>query len=209
MAKTKNGVSGSVSGKVGNTVYSSWKGIEVVKSKPVRKAPLSQKQIDNNFVFGLTQAWLRPIIPLLQVGFRDYAPTNQGVTAAKSYIHRHALTKDGLNSSIAPEKMMVSYGPLPSADNIATELTPEKELIFTWDPTVKAKASALDQALLLAYNIKDADANYSLGGDFRKSGTGKLNLRSFTPGDFHLYLAFVSADGAMQSDSVYLGKVTV
>src|SRR5690606_21908988 len=101
MARSKDG---KLRGKVGNLGHTSWKGIEVIKTAPVRKEPFSEKQLQSQYIFKLTQDWLRPIIPLLKIGFKGYTLTNEGVTAAKSYLSKFALDKDGYDSSIDPTR---------------------------------------------------------------------------------------------------------
>ena len=211
MAKTKNGLTGSVSGKVGNLVFCTWKGIEYVRLAPSKRSGVpSKKELANRWIFGeLTQGWIKPISPFLKIGFQGYTPTNQGITAAKSYLYKHALTMDGFNSSIDPSKMLVSYGSLGNPEDVQITLNPQKELVFTWNPATGRDQSQRDQAMLLAYNIEKESAVMSLGGEFRSTGTEKLELASATPGDFHVYLAFLAQDRSRQSESLYLGTVTV
>ena len=209
MAKSGNGGRGPLRGKVGNQVFTTWNGIEVVKSAPIRTAPFTEKQLQAQYVFKLTQDWLTPIVPFLKIGFKGYTQTNQGVTAAKSYLTHNALTKAGYESTIDPSKMLVSYGALPLPGNIAVELTAEKDLVFTWDPSVTRGMSQRDQALLLAYNVEGADEVSNLGDHFRKEGTASISLAKKKPGNYHVYLAFVAEDRSRQSNSVYLGSVSI
>jgi len=206
MARSKDG---KLRGKVGNLVHTSWKGIEVIKTAPVRKEPFSEKQLQSQYIFKLTQDWLRPIMPLLKIGFKGYTLTNEGVTAAKSYLSKFALDKDGYDSSIDPTRMLVSYGDLPLSDGIQVPLTPGKELQFSWSPAVTREMAPLDQVLLLAYNVEKAAEVSSLGGHFRKAGTASISLANAKPGEYHIYLAFVAEDRSRQSNSMYLGVVTV
>ena len=209
MAKSKSGMNGQVRGKVGNLVYSSWKGIDVVKRAPVRTAPFTEKQKLQQWLFKLTQDWLNPISTVLKIGFKAYTETNQGVTAAKSYLFKNALIRDGYNSWVDPSLMLVSYGNLTPAANLAVILKPENELVFTWDTSVSTGQNQLDQVLLLAYNVQEKEAVSSLGGHFRKDGTASLSLLNRKAGEYHLYAAFVAADRSRQSNSVYLGSVPV
>lgn len=205
----KKGNNGALRGKVGNLVYTSWKGIEVVKTAPVRKEGFSEKQLQSQYIFRLTQDWLRPIMPFVKIGFKGYTQTNEGVTAAKSYLSHHALNKAGYESTIDASRMLVSYGDLPLSDNIQVQLTAQKVLQFSWDPAVTRDMAPLDQVMLLAYNVEKAAEVSSLGGHFRKAGTASISLANAKPGDYHVYLAFVAEDRSRQSNSVYLGTVTV
>ena len=95
MANNEDGILGPLKGKVGPVVGSSWRGIPYVKSAPVRKKPPSQKELENRHIFAFTQQWLEPIKEFLKQGFKNYSRTNYGVNAAKSFLYKFALIKDG------------------------------------------------------------------------------------------------------------------
>ena len=210
MAKTKNGLNGQVSGKVGNVVYSSWRGIPYVRAAPSKRAAPSEKEKANHWIFGeLTQGWITPIAEFLKIGFKGYTQTNQGLTAAKSYLYRNALHQDGFNSTIDPALMLVSYGSLANPEEASVGLNDQKELVFTWNPTTGRNQSQRDQALLLAYNVEKEKAKMSLAGEFRSTGTDLLDLSTAEPGVYHVYMAFLAQDRSRQSNSMYLGTVTL
>lgn len=52
MAKTENPIIGATSGKIGNVIFSTWKGLNVIRSKPIKvKNPRTEKQILNRDKF--------------------------------------------------------------------------------------------------------------------------------------------------------------
>lgn len=209
MGKLKNGLHGPVTGKVGNVVYSTWNDQNVVKSAPVRTAPFTEKEEINHWRFAKAQDWIRPIGSFLKIGFRNHTPTSKGMNAAKSYLMKNAFPKEGWNSRIIPSLVMVSAGTLALPDDIQVSIDESALLTFTWNPVSGQDQAPLDQVMLMAYNVEAEDARISLGGNFRKSGTASLDLSHSTPGEHHLYLAFVAHDQSRQSNSVYLGEVTV
>lgn len=208
MAKIKQGPNGPVSGKVGNLVYSSWHGISYVKKAPVRRARPTKNEQSNWNLFAWTQNWLQPLQPFFKVGFKNYKPTVHGINAAKSYLYKHALTKDGENSSIDPALMQVSYGSLGLAENIQMELLPGNELRFTWDPASGKDKAPNDQVMLLAYNVEAGKAAMIVEGQFRKTGSDSLYLAHHKKGTFHIYVSFVASDRSRQSHSIYLGSIS-
>ena len=113
MGKLVNGINGPFVGKVGNVIGSSWRGIPYMKSRGLRTKPATPAEKLNRFIFGMTQQWLFPLTKFLRVGFKNYTLTNQGVNAAKSYLYKHALIKDGYDSVIDPTLMKVSHGTCP------------------------------------------------------------------------------------------------
>jgi len=209
MGRLKNGINGPIVGKVGTVVGSSWRGIDYVKSLPKRKKPPTENEKINRFIFAKTQNWLQPIAGFLKVGFKNYTHTNQGVNAAKSYLYKNALIKDGYDSVIDPAEMKVSYGNLPLVEDLTMELNNENELRITWkaDAVRSEEKEPDDQVMILAYNVDKEDAYYTVSGQFRKTGSDKLDLKLVLDGTIHVYVAFVSVDRSRQSNSVYLGTV--
>lgn len=218
MARMKDGPLGPISGKVGSVVGSSWRGINYLKSKPKRTKPPTEGELANRFIFAYTQLWLQPIKDFLKVGFKDDKNTVYGVNAAKSYLYKNALTKDGFNSIIHPHLMKVSVGTLSLSDDIKVEKTSTHELTFTWDNGKVTNGHPNDQIMLLAYNVQDKDKVIfgdvfgTVAGQFRKEGVERIRVEPDprTPDlDYHVYAAFSAMDRSRQSDSIYLGTVTI
>jgi len=207
MGKLVNGINGPFVGKVGNVIGSSWRGIPYMKSRGLRTKPATPAEKLNRFIFGMTQQWLFPLTDFLRVGFKNYTLTNQGVNAAKSYLYKHALIKDGYDSVVDPALMKVSHGTLPLPGRIEAELTPDNELVFTWETGSCDREHEFDQVMLLAYDIDGKRANMSLNGLFRHTGRDTLYISGLLE-TFVVYAAFISADRESQSDSVYLGTFT-
>lgn len=216
MARLKKGINGPISGKVGNVVGSSWKGIDYIKSLPVRRKPPTENELKNRFRFGLSQAWLSPLLVFVRAGFKGYTETYEGFSAAKSYLSKNALEGEGFETTVNPALVKVSYGDLPLSEDIEFEKISDSELLFTWNPGKIKGASPDDQIMLLAYNIENKDeinsgnAIFSLTGQFRKTGSDRLIITpdgSSLAKVYHIYVAFSAFDRSSQSDSVYLGTV--
>lgn len=217
MAHNKDGILGPYRGKIGPIVGSSWRGIPYIKSVSVRKKPPSQKELENRHIFAFTQQWLEPIKEFLKQGFKNYSRTNYGVNAAKSFLYKHALIKDGMDSKIDPSQMQVSYGDLPLPENIRMEwkeggdsgLT-EREVLITWDiPTQRStnNFSMNDQVMVLAYDVTEKRAYGVLHEALRKTGTQGISVEYKPENEYHCWVAFVSADRERQSHSLYMGAV--
>lgn len=218
MARMKKGIHGSISGKIGDIVGSSWRGIDYIKSKPKRTKPATEGELKNQFVFAYTQYWLQPIKEFLKAGFRNDTHTVFGVNAAKSYLHKHALTKDGFNSKIHPERMKVSVGDLPLSDAIKVEKTSPNELTFSWDKGFIKGANPQDQIMLLAYHFTDEEELVTgnvcgtIAGQLRDVGSAKLIIEPNIKEPnliYHIYAAFSAFDRSRQSDSIYLGTIII
>ena len=74
MGTLKNGFFGGFTGKVGNLVGSSCRGVEYVKSRPTKMTnPRTKKQTKQRSKFTLSQNFLRSIVPIIRIGFKDFA----------------------------------------------------------------------------------------------------------------------------------------
>ena len=204
MARITKGIAGSMSGKVGPVIASSWKGIQYLKSahKP-RTKKISAKEKANRQKFKAAHEWLAPLRDFVRRGFKGYSPTVEGFLAAKSYLLKNAMNADG---TVDPARMKVSYGSLPLPENIAVSLTDDYQLKFTWDTKPDKGASYADQVMLLANHRDKAFPLYTINGEFREAGSAILNPYLHKGDSCDVYLAFVSEDRSRQSDSVYLGE---
>lgn len=203
MGKLKKGINGPFFGKVGPVVGSSWNGIDYIKAKPIRSAPFTNGELNNQSRFKNINAWLKPIRRFIKVGFAAFSPHCKGYAAAVAYLAKHAYN----GSTIDPSLMKVSAGSLPLPAHFNYSLQAGNQLLVTWDTVLPPGAHAHDQAMLLAYDVEAGKQRGFCYGQFRSVGSDKLQLLS-GPHVYHLYVAFIAADRSRQSDSVYLGVVS-
>ncbi|MPM74213.1 hypothetical protein SDC9_121198 [bioreactor metagenome] len=70
MGRIKKGALGGFSGKVGNVVGASWKGIDYIRSWPAKvNDPKTKEQLKQRGRFSITLDFLRTITPVLRIGF--------------------------------------------------------------------------------------------------------------------------------------------
>jgi hypothetical protein len=223
MGKISEGILGPVKGGVGPVVGSSWKGIPYLKKKYSKRTnDVSKKELANREKFGKAQLWLKPLTEFVRVGFKGYTPLVEGFVAAKSYLLKNAIEGDvsieGVmsNISINPSKVRVSYGDLPLSDSITVRLKepagPEGKygFEFNWDPQMVEGGDHNDQVMMLAYDIERSTVYFITAGQLRINGKDVLPLSPKRPtGTYHFYIAFNAEDRSRQSNSVYLGTITV
>jgi hypothetical protein len=201
---------GPVKGKVGNIIVSSWKGKPYVKSVPgERKSPPTQKELINRKKWAMAQAWLTPIIEFVRQGFNGYTPTVEGFLAAKSYLLKNAFEGEAPDLIINPALVKVSSGELSLPENIGFSQITAGTIQFTWNTDNINYDNRYDQVMLLAYDVENRYYVLKIIGQFRGTGMDTLQLSLVSHGVYHLYIAFVAADRKSQSDSVYLGAVSV
>lgn len=214
MGEIKKGVLGGFSGKVGNVVGSSWRGIDYIRSlpKPSKKEP-TQRQLDQRARFGLVVQFLHPIKFLLNLGFAGKARGKSltGYNLSVAYALRHAITGTFPAYSLDYSKVLISRGDLQGAWDLTMASAAAGSIDFTWtDNSGSGLASPTDRAVLVVYNpVKDRYI-FTTEGAARSAGGQNLPVPADFSGDeVHVFIAFVSEDGKAFSSSIYGGTVTV
>jgi hypothetical protein len=210
MAKYTQGIHGPFEGKIGKVIGSSWKGMPYLKSvHKKRSTPPRELEIFNRKKWALSQRWLAPLVDFVREGFRGYSARSEGFVAAKSYLLKNAFEEVDDEPVINPALVKVSSGSLPLPAHISATKIDEEHIQFSWDTKRPGDSKARDQIMMLAYNIDKGEAEMEITGEFRKTGSGVLEIDSEITGIWHLYAAFIAWDRSRQSDSVYLGTITV
>jgi hypothetical protein len=213
MAKYKSGVLGNFSGKVGNVVGSFWRGIPYMRSLPDYvhnpNTPAQQTQREK---FSLTMAFLQKIRPVVDAGFISGKTHQTRLNSAASYNIRKAAKGTAPDVEIDFEAVMVSKGTLvPALEATAASGNPG-EVSFTWaDNSGIDNARADDQVLLVLYNAsRDRAIYHTENGPLREDASFVMDVPAAYAGDkAEAYIGFVSADGSIGADSVYLGSLTL
>ncbi|MDP4261788.1 MAG: DUF6266 family protein [Bacteroidota bacterium] len=210
MGRFINGINGPVTGRVGTIIGSSRNGVAYVKG-PYKKRTkrISKKEKANRDRFAMAQLWLQPILGFLRQGFKNYSERSEGFVAAKSWLLKNSFEEDGTAIRINPALVKVSFGDLPVANNITVSQPSPGQLKFTWDVSIVEGASPSDQVMLLAYDIENSQASFTITGQFRNTGSDILPVPRTRKRTYHLYAAFVASDRERQSHSVYLGEWNV
>ena len=206
MAHYKNG---KIKGLIGDLVGYERNGENYLRKAPNRTAPATEGELKNRFMLELLSQWLKPITPFLRKGFRSYSWNFEGFSAAFSVNYKNALQKNGYDSYIDPSLVKVSHGELGLSNDLQVLLSPQKVLEFSWSPAINQSQGPRDRIMLLAYNPDQKQAFHELNGPIRYQGSASLSLTSALPGTWHLYAAFVAEDGSRQSESEYLGSLSI
>jgi len=212
MGKISQGVLGGFSGKVGNVVGGSWKGIDYMRIMPASVAnPRTQGQVDQRSKFSTVLRFLQPITDFLRVGFKLYAKKMTQFNNAMSFNLLNAITGAYPNYSIDYPNALISRGNLTGALNPAVLSTSPGSVDFSWDNNSgSGNAQGTDKALLVIYNPAKDQSVYETEGASRNTTSDSLTVPSEYSGDtVEAFIGFISEDGRSVANSIYIGSVTI
>ena len=212
MGTIKQGILGAFSGKVGNIVGGTWKGIDYMRILPASvRNPKTPKQLAQRARFIAILNFLKPLAGFLSVGFKEYADGMTGFNVAMSYNVKNAITGTYPTFTVNYPATLVSKGKLTGANTPVVASTVTKTINFTWiNNSGTGNALASDVALLVAFFPTTNETVYQFTTILRSAATAQLVVPAkFSTKLAHCWLAFQSADGKMNSFSSYIGTVTV
>ncbi len=211
MGKIAQGILGGLSGKVGNIVGGSWKGIDYIRIKPSSVAnPRTEGQVNQRNKFTITLEYLQATSDFIKVGYKAFAVKKTEFNAAMSYVLNNAVGGIAPNFTIDYSLALLSRGSLSSVLNGSTDLATPGQVSFDWDDnSAEGNANVTDKAMVLVYNPSKKESISILDGADRTVGSQVVTIPNTYAGDsVELFMAFVSVDGTRVSNSVYLGSGT-
>ena len=212
MGKISQGVLGGFSGKVGNVVGGTWKGIDYMRIKPANVAnPRTEGQVDQRSKFSTVLKFLQPMTDFLRVGYKLYAKKMTQFNAAMSYNLNNSITGSYPNFMIDYASALVTRGNLTGVTNGAASSPSVASVEVTWtDNSGSGSAQATDKALIVLLNTTRQEAVFTTAGPARTAGIDNISVPSeYTGEDVEVFLGFISEDGTKVANSSYLGSVTV
>ena len=208
MGRIKDGSFGGFSGKVGNVVGASWKGIDYIRSLPAKvNDPKTQKQVKQRSRLSITLDFLKTVTPFIRVGFQSQDNGRMtAFNAAMSYNMKFAVKEGEQGVELDYPHLLVSVGALGNAGNVQAGVV-EGELQVSWEIPANGNARPDDMAMVLAHNSARGVSIYEFNAGKRADKRVILPLPPVWEGDpIETYLAFKTADGGMVSVSVYAGR---
>jgi hypothetical protein len=211
MGKLSKGILGGFSGKVGNVVGGSWKGIDYMRSKANRSSfTASKAQLEQQQKFATAMRFLQSMSGLIAIGFRSFAVKKTGINSAISYTLKNAVQGTYPDYSIVYTDALISRGDLPNVPVPTVAIGAGGILTYSWtNNSGVGIARAADKAILAAYCPKLNQCIYTTGGATRSALTDQLNLAAFSNTTVETYIGFISENGRNIATSLYTGQVPV
>ncbi|HKG08326.1 MAG TPA: DUF6266 family protein [Pedobacter sp.] len=213
MARYKNGINGPVSGKIGNVIASSWRGVDYFKSvnESKRTGERSEAQILQQCIFGLVSRWLRPIKDLIWLGYQVFRGTKTPMNAAISAVMKDAIVVENGKPAINFSQVIISRGELIVSLILKVLALIDELLHIQWHNALESPfCRPDDRANFLFYSERRAEFIIFENGAMRSDKEAKLSLPEGFSGDtLHGYMFYVNAAGDAVSTSQYMGNIVV
>lgn len=201
MGIIKQGILGGFSGKVGSVVGTSWKGINVMKARPLSVAnPRTAAQIAQRSLLGNASAFASQILATIiqplwnrfasqASGYNDFVSANIDLFAGASPVLASAL-------KISTGKMAATV--IDAA--VATAVDNDVEITWTDDSGSGFKL-ATDIAYVVVLSAYDDSVVGFETTATREDETVTVELPITGGEDYEVYLAFKRADGTVVSET--------
>ena len=203
MAKIPQGILGGISGKIGGIVGSSWKGINVIKTKPLSVAnPKTAGQVAQRNLFGNTVAFAVVILATIIKPLWDrFASRQSGFNAfIQANIAYFVDEMPVFNTGFA-----ISKGKMAKTDlSIQTRSLASGVYAIEWlDDTGSGYKLATDEIYLVCVNISKGLVSSSSAAAVRSDLAAEIDFPAGTElaDILNLFWAFKRADGTIVSNS--------
>lgn len=197
MAVIKSGILGGLSGSIGNLTGSSWKGIAVLRTKPLSVAnpnTPAQQAVRTPWA-KLTQLGSSIVGSIIQPVWNGIASKMSGYNLFLQYNAQLAFSALG---EFVPAELKVSPGTLAPTAIMNTSITSATSTLVTWSATLpSAQALASDKAYIVAFDSNGVLVGVSSAVKERYEAIATLNYnRNLVDGEsISIYMFFFSADG--------------
>jgi len=201
---------GGFTGKMGGTVVYKLNGQWVKRTIGTITKPPSIAQLACREKMRLVTACLKPVKDLLPVGFKipRHAKAVTPYNLACRYNLNHAVTGQYPELRIEYAKVLFAEGTIPVVTGCKAELS-SKGGRYSWDKTEDSKLErSNDQVMVIACLPGEMDAKFQICAGTRNHGEVLLPLPKYkTPVVLETYLAFISANQKLTSNSFYTGQL--
>ena len=205
MAEVQNPITGRSKNKYANAIFSTWKGRNILRSKPLSVAnPQTDAQMKQRAKFSFLVHLGKVMQAYIRVGFKEVAVK---VTAFNAFMSENmsngAMVYSGGAWNIDPSKLTISKGSLDKTDvNIVQGFASTGSIELSWDIQPIGNQSSADKIYIYGGNINGSGQVF--GDYYRNQGSCSITISgNHVLGDIvDLYIFFVSPDGRKVADTL-------
>lgn len=206
MGKIKKGILGGFSGRVGNVIGGSWKGIDYMRSEATSIAdPKTAKQLEQRSKFRVAVEFAKNCVPLINIGLKQYATKRSEYNYLVSRICKD-WWDEGINN-IDFANVQLSSGELSQPTNVGLTISIGQDfsvLRVNYDPITD---SSLDvNFCALAYDVHANEYAYVVFPSSFDPAEGEFDWnfpKSFTEDSCYVYLFFVDRNTGNCSNTYF------
>lgn len=211
MGKFLKGILGGFSGTIGTVVGGNWKGIDFMRSRPVRRSSnVTLAQEVQRAKFSLVTKFLFAVRTIVSEAYRDFSGQMSQYNHALQYTLKNAVAGEYPDFRIDYRKALIAKGKVPNAAAPAAVSTAPGVINFSWtDNSGSGDAKPQDKAILIAYSELLNQSVYTMEGNFRSVGSAILPVPIFTGHEVQTWIAFIKENGKDVSSSIFTGTVMV
>lgn len=212
MANYELGILGSFSGLVGPVVGATFRGKNVMRSRPRKsKRKATSRQMAQRQRFAAVTQFLTPAKDVLSVYFGTPFDAKSRYNLATSYHLQEAVELVGESASIIYSRALFSRGSLLPPQNLEASMMAGGVLAIEWiDNSEEGSADKTDKLLVVLYYPDTGSYQFFLDAGKRGNATATITLPGYLTGARVQGWAFMaSADDLLKSTSQYLGELTV
>lgn len=206
MARLPQGILGGVLGKVGNVVGSSWKGIPILKSRPLSVAnPRTTKQVAQRTKMTNVVAFAQPLLSAIIKPLNDRFA--QQASGYNDFVSRNIALFENVVPTPAAD-LRISVGKMAAVNPTLIDMVMDDPQVSVSFPSTlsDAFASQDDLAYVVVYNATQNNFGVSSGLTTRNDEGADVTMSSPVAinDKLHAWLAFRRSDGTVVSNTGHL-----
>lgn len=209
MATLSKGILGGFSGTVGPVVGATWRGMDVIRSRPKSsKRTPSERQLEQQLKFKLAISFLQPIKNIQSRFFGSGSGVKSRVNMAVSYTISTAIQMVAGLPELIYNKVLITRGELTSFRNPVLTTQPGGVLHLEWeDNSTQGDAAPKDQVSIVCYCAELNNWEIYEGIVMRSDLMADVTLPAYCLGKTMEVYAFLNNEKqTAASTSLYLGQ---
>lgn len=207
MSIVQNVLIGRSKNKIGNAVFTTWKGKNVLKSKPLTvENPRTDKQLMRRSAMTQIVGMYRQVAGMVSLGWKQLAIGKSEYNAFVSFNLLNGFDySTPPTATLIPDQLLLSKGTIaPTSISTVTSSNGSPSVTVTWPTSATLPGQAVsDKALILCINPTTDGIGQSVASIARSAGTATITMseNNATGNEIYVYLGFYNETDGKASDS--------
>lgn len=211
MSVVQNPITGRSRGKFSNAVFSKWKGLNTLRSKPLSvNQPNTSAQIERRAMFAAMVAYARPILSMIQSSLKSLSVNK---SEFNTFISKNIGNIDTSTFKFAVPSipnLVFSAGSLPGFHSLVGSAAAGHTILVSWDSSyLSSLRSATDLVLFFCYNITTNALTFHFQGEEYATGSDTVSDAGVAGDSVAIFIATCDVDAVTFSNSYYVDTITL